>query len=63
MLGLKRVDYVELETVLKEIPLILNNRSLCEPVDEDVERLNNRSLCVPVDEDVELLNNRSLCVL
>ena len=35
-IGLKGLNFIELGTVLKEIQLILNNRLLCEPVDEDL---------------------------
>ena len=42
-LGFKRIDY-EMETVLKEIQMILNNRPLCEPVDEDMDFLTPNSI-------------------
>ena len=43
-LGFKRIDYNEMETVLKEIQMILNNRPLCEPVDEDMDFLTPNSI-------------------
>ena len=44
VLGLKRIDYVELETTLKEIQLILNNRPLCEPVEEEFDFLTPNNI-------------------
>ena len=42
--GLKRINFIELQTILKEIQMILNNRPLCEPVEEDCDFLTPNSV-------------------
>ena len=36
-IGVKRLTYVELQTLVLEAEIILNNRPLCEPLDDDPE--------------------------
>ena len=36
-IGVKRLTYVELQTLVLEVEMILNNRPLCEPLDDDPE--------------------------
>ena len=37
VIGLQRLSFIELQTLMFEIELILNNRPLCEIYDDDVE--------------------------
>ena len=37
VIGVKRLTFVELQTLILEIEVILNNRSLCADYDDDME--------------------------